>query len=467
MSSRRGSTHSTYSAIFYRTGLILLVIAIIFGQLIWVFDPWRFGGLYLIDYIPQLIAACAVIPLLWTIGAVHACLRERRGKLSWLLIAVRVIMIIASLTAVYTLWTNPRQLLQLGLSFAAALAAVWADLIITDGLERRAFPRKGVSWSISSTVILALLLWPTNYLVTYPGITMNMQRYVQVDDGHPQGEIAGVLIFQRPAFPVDWLYAAIFPHYTFEKQEELGMPLDQYNQIVRRMKHDANTIAAAIALEKAGLGRGVIHIGVLVVDVVKDGPSEGVLQPGDLIVGANDVEVHRTDELMQVISGLEPGDPLEVVVVREGETRHLTLRTAAREDDPTRPMAGIQITDEVVYDVPLDIQFTQYLLHEGGPSHGGVLTLTIIDQLTPGGVTQGNYVAATGTIRADGSIGPIGGIRQKAFTVARSGVDVFFVPAGQEEEARLGAKDLQIVPVQTIDEILEWLAQHAKQTEDG
>ena len=143
-------------------------------------------------------------------------------------------------------------------------------------------------------------------------LSRNYDEYAaicHVDDGHPQGDIAGVLIFQRPAFPVDWLYAAIFPHYTFEKQEELGMPLDQYNQIVRRMKHDANTIAAAIALEKAGLGRGVI----LSASGCRCGQGQAVRRHAAARGSHRSArmmrKVHRTDELMQVISGLEPGRP--------------------------------------------------------------------------------------------------------------------------------------------------------------
>jgi len=66
-------------------------------------------------------------------------------------------------------------------------------------------------------------------------------------------------------------------------------------------------------------------------------------------------------------------------------------------------------------------------------------------------------VAGTGTIGPGGVIGQVGGVRQKAYAVSRTGADVFFVPAGQEDEARLGAPDLTIVPAATLDDVLNWL----------
>ena len=66
----------------------------------------------------------------------------------------------------------------------------------------------------------------------------------------------------------------------------------------------------------------------------------------------------------------------------------------------------------------------------GGPSAGLALTLSIIDELSPKSVTNGNEVAVTGTIQLDGTVGEIGGIRQKVAAVRASGVRYFLVPPG-------------------------------------
>jgi len=446
----------------YKWGLILMLIVIIIGETLWVIDPLRLSGdLFLIDYIHILISLTSVIPFLWALAALSSW---RLGLHRWIAV-IRGIVIVSSLTCGITILSSPKQYWVLGISLGLAFLSVLVDLICAEFIRLRSFPRRSALWAAGAVICLVFLLCPTPYLVTYPGITMNMNRYAQVAEGEPQGHIAGVLIFERPAFPVDWLYARLFPNYEFSRTEDLGMSLGEYSQVVRVMKQDANSVAAAIGLERAGIGQGAMYLGVFVGAIVKDGPAEGVLEPGDIIVQMNGQKVTRIEELQQFMQAVEPGEVVTAKVLRDGTSLELQLATAPSESDPGRAVVGIQISDYIEYDVPREVSFTDYMLHEGGPSHGAMLALTIIDQLTPGGVTNGNRVAGTGTIRADGSIGAIGGIRQKAFTVERSGADVFFVPSGQEEEARLGAKDLNIVPVHTIDEILEWLREHPKQAD--
>jgi len=444
----------------YILGLLLIFPVIVLGQLLWVLDPIRLpGGLYLIDYVHMLIAITAVIPILWTITAVRLWITGP-GPASIVLLTLRILVTAASLMAIFMILSNPKQLFVLGLSLAVAIFGVLADLMVSEYRVRKAWPYRSTIWVVSMGIVLSLLLCPTGYLVTYPGMTMNMHRYADVEGGTKQGSISGVLIFERPAFPVDWLYAALFPHYTFEKQEELGMSLGEYQHVVRMMKSDANTVAAAVALGKLGIGEGVTYHGVIVAAVVADSPVKGVLMPGDVIVEMNGESVTRPEQLLQMMSMVRPQQTVDLEVIREGSRVQLQVKTAASQEDPERSVMGIQIMEDIRYDVPREIAYTPYLLHEGGPSHGAMLTLAIIDQLTPGGVTYGQTIAGTGTIRPDGSIGWIGGIQQKAYTVEKSGADVFFVPKGQEEEAQLGAGELNIVPVRTIDDILLWLKQH-------
>jgi PDZ domain-containing protein len=446
----------------YKTGLILLLPIIIFGELLWVIDPLRLpGDLFLIDYIHILISLTSIVPFLWALSALLLWRSARTRKFYSVLI--RSIVIASSIPAGLTILAAPKEYWTLGISLVLAFISVLADLISTEYTSQRSFPKRSVCWTAGAVIALTILLCPTPYLVTYPGMTMNMNRYAHVDEGEPQGHIAGVLIFERPAFPVDWLYARLFPNYSFSRMEDLGMSLGEYNQVVRVMKQDANSVAAAIGMERAGIGRGAIYLGVFVNSVMKGSPAEGILEPGDIIVQMNEQRVNRIEDLQLLMQAVKPGESIAVDVLRDGKPVLLRLDTMPSDVDSDRAVIGIQITDYTEFDVPLKVEFTEYLLHEGGPSHGAMLTLTIIDQLTPGGVTYGNQVAGTGTIRSDGSIGAIGGIRQKAFTVARSGADVFFVPSGQEEEARLGSAELTIVPVRTIDDILNWLKEHPKQ----
>lgn len=98
----------------------------------------------------------------------------------------------------------------------------------------------------------------------------------------------------------------------------------------------------------------------------------------------------------------------------------------------------------------------------GGPSAGLVFALRTIDLLTEGDLTKGLRIAATGTMDKDGSIGAIGGVKQKTVAVSLEGADLFLVPKGNEKQARKTAKRLSsqtvIVGVATLDEAVQAIA---------
>ena len=47
----------------------------------------------------------------------------------------------------------------------------------------------------------------------------------------------------------------------------------------------------------------------------------------------------------------------------------------------------------------------------------------------------------TGTINPDGTVGPVGGVEQKAITARHNGVQLMIVPKQEVKDARAGAGD--------------------------
>lgn len=94
----------------------------------------------------------------------------------------------------------------------------------------------------------------------------------------------------------------------------------------------------------------------------------------------------------------------------------------------------------------------------GGPSAGMMHALAIIDTLTEGELTDGHVVAGTGTIGLDGTVGTIGGIRQKVVAAEAAGAEYILVPQGNYETALTAERDsIEIVPVATIDDAVDFL----------
>ena len=84
-----------------------------------------------------------------------------------------------------------------------------------------------------------------------------------------------------------------------------------------------------------------------------------------------------------------------------------------------------------------------------------MFTLGIIDKLTDGDLTGGRFIAGTGTIDPDGSVGPIGGVLLKLITARDAGATVFLVPGDNCAEAvtQIPA-GLQLVKVSSVDDAM-------------
>jgi Lon-like protease len=452
-------------------GMGLALFFIIFGELVWIPDPLRVGHhVYWIALMDELIYVILLPPLLWTLAAIFNIImlwRISQANKKWralhiILGVIRIVGIVSSILAMVTLVFAQNQLFWLVVFIVLAWLMSLIAIHFLECMAVRAWPRRSNIILIATLVLIAGCLYPTNYTVTYPGLTMNMNEYAHVDKGKSEGEIKGVLIFDRPAFPIDWVYAKLFGQYQFAKRIPTNQSIGEQLQEVRTQQIDANQIASAVAFAKLGIGHGVVSHGARIIALTKGLPASKQMKLGDVIIQVNGQPISTATELINHIKEVKPGNVLSFVVVRDKAQLSLSIKTQADVKDPKKAVIGIQINDELDLDLPLKVKFRQYLLHVGGPSHGAMLTLALIDQLTTGGVTHGNIVAGTGTIDSLGEVGPIGGIRQKAYTIERSKADVFFVPAEQLADARQGAAQLNIVPVKTIDDILKWLKEHPK-----
>ncbi|MEU3949138.1 S16 family serine protease [Streptomyces sp. NPDC029526] len=91
----------------------------------------------------------------------------------------------------------------------------------------------------------------------------------------------------------------------------------------------------------------------------------------------------------------------------------------------------------------------------GGPSAGLLFSLGIVDKLdgdgSGGDLTGGRVVAGTGTIDADGTVGPVGGVPLKTQAARRDGATVFLVPEAECADAQAERPDgLRLIPVTTL-----------------
>lgn len=188
-----------------------------------------------------------------------------------------------------------------------------------------------------------------------------------------------------------------------------------------------------------------------VVETQQDSPAEGVLQAGDSILSVNGTAVRDVTALRAAIARNGTATPVSLGVIRGGTQRTLQVTPVLSEGDNRAPVIGVLIAGE--YTFPFEV--TIELENVGGPSAGMMFALGIIDKLTPDSLAGGADVAGTGTIGADGSVGPIGGIVQKMHGALDAGAEWFLAPVNNCNEVVGNVPgDLEVFSVATLNEAI-------------
>jgi Lon-like protease len=227
-------------------------------------------------------------------------------------------------------------------------------------------------------------------------------------------------------------------------------------QIGQQDMTESQKVAAVVALDHLGYKVQAKSSGVTIVLVQKGAPAAKVLRTSDVIVSVDGQKVTSVLGLRAILAKHHPGDRVRVGFRRGGKLEEATIQTVADPQDPKRTLIGVSARDAL--QVKLPIRITINAGGVGGPSAGLAFGLDIMQELGRN-VAHGHKVAATGELALDGTVGPIGGVKQKTLGVREAGVDVFLVPAGDNSrEARRYADGLRIVPVKNFPQALQALA---------
>jgi len=305
----------------------------------------------------------------------------------------------------------------------------------------------------------ALWLLPSGQYLLLPGEALPVSPLVSIGDRETRTPTRGsgiymVDILLRKANLLEEIFPSLNSDATLVPDQAInpvGVSEQQREQSGALDMTRSERIAAAVALESLGYDVKTSTSGAEVSLVVPDSPAAGVLQPGDIIVRANGQPVKTTGELRDAMAEVKPGQPVAVEYRRAGKTTEVTLSTRAAEDDPSRAVIGVLVDQAASIDLPVPIKIDAGSII--GPSAGLAFALDIVDQLGPD-VDKGRRIVATGELGLDGSVEPIGGVKQKAIGAKEAGADVFIVPQGNYDEAKRYSNGLRIVPVKTFDEAL-------------
>jgi PDZ domain-containing protein len=182
-------------------------------------------------------------------------------------------------------------------------------------------------------------------------------------------------------------------------------------------------------------------------------PADGKLKVDDEILAVNDVPVSDLASLRKAIAQNGSESPALFDVTRGGVPTTISITPVPATSADGEKTSIIGVATKVLYDFPVDV--TIQLDNVGGPSAGMMFALGIIDKMTPGELNGGERVAGTGTIDAEGVVGPIGGIRQKLYGAVDAGADYFLAPEANCNEVVGHVPDgIRVFSVATIDDAI-------------
>jgi PDZ domain-containing protein len=235
-----------------------------------------------------------------------------------------------------------------------------------------------------------------------------------------------------------------------------GTTQQQVNETNKRLIDESKPVAAVVGLRAAGFPVDISGQGAQVESIVDGLPAQGALQVGDVIVAVDGQPIDTTNVLIQAITRHAVGDQV-VLRIHRGETdQDVALTTVNSPSDPGRPIIGVTVST-YLFDVRMPFPISIDSDNVGGPSAGFMFALGILDAVTDGDLTRGYYVAGTGTIAPDGTVGAVGGAAEKALAAEQDGAQVFLVPKDDSEEARKWVPRLQIVPVERFEDAVSAL----------
>lgn len=305
---------------------------------------------------------------------------------------------------------------------------------------------------------------PDCYVTLMPGPVEDATTLVEID-GEPAYAPTGELLLTTVAVDEelglsDWL-AAVFHDVREAVPRSTVFPAGSDREEVTRqnaaLMAESQRAATVAALRAHGVEVEESVTGARVEERLTDA-ARRALDPGDVIEAVDGEATPGSAAVAEAVAARTPGETVTLTVRRDDERRRVEVELASTRDAAREPLLGVRLSDH--RDLPVDVTIDAGVI--GGPSAGLMFALSILELLGPEELTGGAVVAGTGTLAADGTVGVVGGVRQKVAAVAepregRRPASVFLVPEGNlAQVAGLSVpRELLLVPVATLDDALE------------
>jgi Lon-like protease len=328
---------------------------------------------------------------------------------------------------------------------------------------------RALRWAGTSLLALILLGGFSSTLMTNngldaPGVALSVEPMVnvpaQVRHIHSGTFILTTVFSHAPILVGEWMLAQVDPAFMIVAPEVVVPKNTTVQEQARQdyqMLDDSEAAAITVGLRLAGYQSEMIGKGVRVDQILPESHANGILQIGDVITALNGTPIQTTQDLIDQVKAQAGKTSIQLDVERNQTKMTLNVPLMAPTSASEAPKIGIAI-ESAGFDFkpPFPVSIVTQKIN-GGPSAGLMFTLTVYNALSPQDLTGGRKIAGTGTINLDGTVGPIGGVKQKVAAAEASGAVYFLCPVDNYNDAVSVAKTIKVVKIATVQDALDFL----------
>jgi len=147
-----------------------------------------------------------------------------------------------------------------------------------------------------------------------------------------------------------------------------------------------------------------------------------------------------------VVYQRETNDKAEIASGQKEMAKSQSSALLATKELLTKYHSEIDLSEMTDASIKLSLKNT------GGPSGGLIFALGLTDLLTPENILRGRKIAATGTISAQGKVGPIGGVEEKITAARKTGTEIIFISRKNCDEVPETVQGVGVIAVSTLEE---------------
>ncbi len=304
----------------------------------------------------------------------------------------------------------------------------------------------------------------TNNGLDAPGVALSVEPMVSVPQQlrhtHNGSFLLTTVFSHAPILVGEWMWSRVDGAVTILPPEQVVPKNTTIQEQARQgfqQLDESEATAIAVGLRLAGYQSEILGKGVTIVSILSESHANGILQVGDVIIALNGQPVHTADDLVRLVRAQSAATPVLLEVQRDQTRLSVDVPLLPPDASSPTPRIGISIqTAGFALKTPFPVSIQTQKI-QGGPSAGLMFTLTLYNALSPKDLTGGRKIAGTGTISLDGSVGPIGGVKQKVAAAEAAGALYFLCPVENYSDAVSVARNIKVIKVANAQDALSFL----------